>query len=123
MVNVYVEQLRRICGSSEPRAPGYVLKTRVERALYGMVVAICETRIGRHPAGLDQIHLHAVLPEPASGLADRRDKLAWEIVRTFEEFTYISDTSNQSDDGQSLHMASFIRRFATICDEFESVAN
>jgi hypothetical protein len=120
MLSGYAEQLRQICVSAERDLPGYVLRTRVERILYGMLLAICKQQTGTLPAGLNRKHLQAVLPGAANRPSDPADTLAWDIVRAFEDFTYLSDTSNQSNDGQGLRLDRCYERFIAICGAFDA---
>ena len=121
-LNDYAKQLAGYCASGPGAVPRYVFRTRVERILYGMLASLCQAQVGVRPAGLHQSQLQAVLPRTAGRAARPSEVLAWEIVDAFETFTYLSDSSNRSNDGQDLRLDQCRDRFLRICNAIETVA-
>jgi len=116
-MNTHVAELRQICQYTTG-AP-FLVRTRVERNLFGMLNAVMLETIGvraisiNSPVVESQISSSDMPDTPARGLA-------LDIAHVFEQFTYLCDTSNWSNDGQDVRIQSCRREILELCDRFEN---
>lgn len=117
----YAKQLADLCSLDADGMPRYIVRTRVERAMYGMLATVCLARLGARPAGLHESQLQTMVPRESAQTGDPAHQLMWEIVDSFTEFTYLCDSSNRSSDGQDVRLERSRGRFLKICNDFASL--
>lgn len=97
-MNQHVDALRTLCRDSDNRVSPYLLRTRFERHLFGLMVTVSRQTFGSDPKGMTESHvLEFVSRFPTH---DREKQILISIAKLFAKFTYLCDTSNWSDDGQ-----------------------
>lgn len=118
----YIDGLRDICASSTLEQSPYLLRTRFERNLFGLLVSVSDEIFGKRPKGLTRIHIREFL-----AMNDGTNKhnghfadFANDLVSVYERFTFLSDTSNLSDDGQDPRVESCRTEILSLCEVAES---
>jgi hypothetical protein len=95
----YCRQLLALCEENlQGRAP-YVVRTRFERLLFGIVASYSQVTFGRNPNGITTGHITKfILTNELS--ESNKTRVLRSAAQIFEKFTYLCDTSNWSNDGQ-----------------------
>jgi hypothetical protein len=112
----FVNGLRQICLPSEAHYSPFLLRTRFERNLYGLMATISESSFGKKIGGPTEPHLKAFLEtvETRGGGKEREAMILG--ARLYEKFTSLSDNSNWSDDGQDPRVKSCQKDILSLCD-------
>lgn len=111
----YLESLKAICNVRLHGVAPYVLRSRVERALFGALVGVLGDA-GRKLSGLSRAQIESAV---GPGSAEHQRAVARDVARVFEKFTYLCDTSNWSDDGQDPRLDSCREDLLAICARIE----
>lgn len=95
----YCKQLLLLCQLNlHGRAP-YVVRTKFERLLFGIVASYSNEHFGRSPRGITTSHINKFIS--ANNMAETDStRVLRSAAQVFEKFTYLCDTSNWSNDGQ-----------------------
>jgi hypothetical protein len=118
----HLADLRWVCANKHEDVAPFLLRTRVERSLYGVLVEFCELIFGARPAGLTEAHIRDFIAEHKSLEQDEPAGVALSIARVFERFTYLSDTSNWSNDGQDPRIEMCRDDILRLCAHVESIS-
>lgn len=94
----YTSMLVELCRDNQLKVAPYVVRTRFERGLYGLLVAFSMEVAGSAPHGISSTHIEEFLC--GKNLTSEAAARLREGARIFERFTYLCDTSNWSSDGQ-----------------------
>jgi hypothetical protein len=92
----------------------YLVRTRFERILFGMVTDVSLDAYGTSPSGMTSDHLVRFLSSHSYSV-DGVDEILWRIVRLFDKFTYLCDSSNWSNDGQDPRLEMCREDIAAVC--------
>jgi hypothetical protein len=116
-MNRHVNVLRELC--DRPEGAPFLIRTRVERHLFGLLNATMRDRLRLIPVSISRSSIESQIGP--SACRDRSaGALALEIGHVFEKFTYLCDTSNWSNDGQDPRIESCREDILRLCDRFES---
>lgn len=117
----HVEELRDLCARNHVGTAPYVVRTRFERELYGLLVTIATNTFGSAPTSLNEREIRRFL----QGVAGTNDSseccLLYEIGRVFGKFIYLCDTSNWSNDGQDPRVECCAPAIMLICARVEEL--
>ena len=119
----YIDALRQLCKADNSGVAPYLLRTRVERSLYGLLNAVARATFGCSLAGLDEEQVRSGLEN--RGVPLNSSCAAWSIsvARSFQRFTYLCDTSNWSNDGQDPRIELCRDEFLKICNDAKLLVN
>ena len=116
----FVEALRQICLMQEEYSSPFLLRTRFERNLYGLLATISESAFGKKIGGPTGSYVNGFLKiVEASGREKEMDAIIL-AARVYEKFTSLSDNSNWSDDGQDPRVKSCRDDILKLCDLVDS---
>src|SRR5438128_1616712 len=96
----HIDALRSLCADNHANSAPYVVRTRFERELYGLLVSAAQMAFNCTPNNPTEQAVSTFLsciPTPESSVA--RELLS-SGAALFARFTYLCDTSNWSNDGQ-----------------------
>src|SRR5437899_2906416 len=96
----YIEALRRLCKADNGGIAPYLLRTRVERNLYGLLNSVARSTLGCTLTGLDEEQVRESLESRGVPLDSNCATWSISLARSFDRFSYLCDTSNWSNDGQ-----------------------
>jgi len=96
----HIDQLRRLCMDYGAKYPPFLLRTRFERHLYGLLVSFSESIFGKRPTGITENQVHDFLSRCEPHESPKEAEIVLRMSNIFGRFTYLCDTSNWSDDGQ-----------------------
>jgi hypothetical protein len=113
----YIEALGRLCRADNGGMAPYLLRTRVERSLYGLLNSAAKSAFGCTLAGLDEGQVRESLVSGGIPLDSTYASWSLSVARSFEKFTYLCDTSNWSNDGQDPRIELCRDQFLQLCDE------
>jgi hypothetical protein len=119
-VKEYTDALRELCAEDHRGVAPYLLRTRFERNMYGLLVAFSETRFGRRPSGMTEDHIRDCVGRCGRSYDEEDFHVALSMARIFEKFTYLCDTSNWSNDGQDPRVEMCRDSIITLCDAIET---
>jgi hypothetical protein len=117
----HVEQLRDLCGRNHRRTAPFVVRTRFERAFYGLLVTVAAQTFGSAPASLSGTEIQRFVQRVAGNKEVPVCRLLLEIGRVFGKFVYLCDTSNWSNDGQDPRVESCAPEILVICSRVEEL--
>lgn len=117
----YTEALRRLCAEDHEEVAPYLLRTRFERNLYGLLVSFSESAFGKKPTGITEDHVRECVARCETCYDERELTVALSMARLFEKFVYLCDTSNWSNDGQDPRVEMCRENIIQLCDLVESL--
>lgn len=120
-MNQHIAALRQLCADNHQGLSPYLVRTRFERHLYGLLVSFSERCLGVSPAGITERHIRESLATRDQRGRERDVSAAFLVARIFEKFTYLCDTSNWSDDGQDPRVEMCRGDILQLCDLIESI--
>ncbi len=118
----HIDELRRLCAHHPQRPAPYLLRTRFERHLYGVLVGFSDLVFGMRPSGITEHHVRELLSRSDTRNREREVNAVLRVSRIFHRFTYLCDTSNWSDDGQDPRVEMCRDEILRLCDFVESLA-
>ncbi len=88
-------------------------------------MSVSDEIFGERPRGLTRIHIREFLAKNDGGNKHNAHfvDFANDIVSIYERFTFLSDTSNLSDDGQDPRVESCRAEIMSLCEVAESFDN
>lgn len=95
----YTETLVRLCRENQDGTAPYLLRTRFERGVYGLMVSYAVDAFGAVPNGVTRRHVEEFLESRRVTDVPRAAPM-YLAADIFDRFTYLCDTSNWSNDGQ-----------------------
>ena len=112
----YSRQLLSMCEENlKGRAP-YLVRTRFERLLFGLVESYSQEQFGRTPKGVTKNHISNFIL--ANNLLESDEtRVLGSAAQIFERFTYLCDTSNWSNDGQDPRVEMCRDDIIRLCDD------
>jgi len=116
----YTEALRRLCVEDHRKVAPYLLRTRFERDLYGLLVSFSESAFGRKPTGITEDHVRECVANCERSYDERELTVALSMAKLFGKFVYLCDTSNWSNDGQDPRVEMCREDIVELCDLVES---
>lgn len=116
------EKLKTMCVSNTAGIPPYLVRTRFERNLYGVLSAYTKETIGTSPNGLTKAHIESFLISQ-KGLSTHHGGVMRLGADIYEAFTYLCDTSNWSNDGQDPRFSTCMDDVIRLCDLIEVYLN
>jgi len=120
-VREYTEALRRLCAEDHGEEAPYLLRTRFERNLYGLLVSFSESAFGRKPTGITEDHVRECAARCETRYDERELTAALSMAKLFGKFVYLCDTSNWSNDGQDPRLEMCRENIMQLCDLVESL--
>jgi hypothetical protein len=119
-MSVHIEGLRAICEGDLSALSPFQIRTRFERHLYGLMNEFSNSTLGASPTGLSRAHLlhffEARREKGEAGCDVHSLRILQEMSDLFQEFTYLCDTSNLTDDGQDPRIQSCREGILALCD-------
>lgn len=119
-MNRYARTLRELCGRRAPQLRSYLIRTRFERGIFGLAATYSTAFLGAVPAGMTTAHIQEVGARADREADSEHVEVLIGLAKVFEEFTYLADTSNLSNDGQDVRIAACRERVLALCDLVES---
>lgn len=120
-MNAHIQALRALCAVHQHPAAPFVVRTRFEREMFGLLICIALNRFGSEPSSIDRGRVTAFLDRQSQASNKDVGLLMLEICRIFEKFTYLCDTSNWSNDGQDPRVEACRPDILALCDKIEAV--
>jgi len=117
----YIEALRLLCTEDHKKVAPYLLRTRFERNLYGLLVSLSESAFGKKPTGITEDHVRECVARCRTRYNENELTAALSIARLFEKFVYLCDTSNWSNDGQDPRIEMCRDNIILLCDFVQSL--
>ena len=117
----YTAALRRLCEENHSEVAPYLLRTRFERNLFGLLVTYSDSVFGIRPLGVTERHVRDLLAKVNVEGKEKEAELLQFIAKLFGRFTYLCDTSNWSDDGQDPRVEMCRNDIVRLCDLAESL--
>lgn len=113
MIGTHTNSIRALCDPTAPVLAPYLLRTRVERAVFGLICELADASGSARPDGLDPVQVSVAIPSNKAG------EIARSLSLAFSRFTYLCDTSNWSDDGQDPRILECRDDLLDLCDRAE----
>jgi hypothetical protein len=119
----HIRGLRQLGLAKHEYTSPYLLRTRFERNLYGVLVSVSASAFGKRINGPTESHVREFLRTiRASGMQKEREAMVLG-ARLFEKFTFLSDSSTWSDDGQDPRLELCRDDILKLCDLVESLTS
>jgi hypothetical protein len=117
----YIRALRTLCEDNSKRTAPYLVRTRFERSVFGLLVSFSEFAFGARPSGMSEDHIREFLARHDVRHKEKEAAIVRSFSRLFTKFTYLCDTSHWSDDGQDPRVEACRSEILELCDTVESV--
>jgi hypothetical protein len=117
-----VRELRDLCDANLEKTAPYVVRTRFERKLTELFVMVATQAGCPKPWGITKQAVTRVRRQLAD-TAPVSLALLEAVAYIHEEFIYLCDTSNWSNDGQDPRVEYLRPRILSLCDALESQEN
>jgi len=122
-MNPHISAIRELCESRNENLPPFIVRTRFERELYGLLVSLSRRTYGDQPSSMDRTQVMTFLSRQQNANELVESRVMLEISRIFEKFVYVCDTSNWSNDGQDPRVKACSAEILAVCKQVEMIDN
>jgi hypothetical protein len=111
----HIDGLRKLCSGGTRNLPPYLVRTRFERHLYGLLTEISLSTFGKKLRGPSEQQVREFLASVGTHGMHKQGEALMLGAKIYQKFTYLSDTGYSSDDGQDPRIHSCEKDTELLC--------